>query len=51
MRAMLTRTPRQGYLAACEALKRADLDPMRGGFGCDLVLGRRRRRLNARLLG
>ena len=25
MRAMLTRTPRQGYLAACGALKRADL--------------------------
>jgi 3-oxoadipate enol-lactonase len=25
MRAMLTRTPRQGYLAACRALKRADL--------------------------
>jgi 3-oxoadipate enol-lactonase len=27
MRAMLTRTPRQGYLAACRALKRADLRP------------------------
>jgi 3-oxoadipate enol-lactonase len=27
MRAMLTRTPRQGYLAACGALKRADLRP------------------------
>jgi 3-oxoadipate enol-lactonase len=30
MRAMLTRTPRQGYLAACEALKRADLRPYAG---------------------
>lgn len=27
VRAMLTRTPRQGYLAACGALKRADLRP------------------------
>ena len=27
MRAMLTRTPKQGYLAACGALKRADLRP------------------------
>jgi 3-oxoadipate enol-lactonase len=27
MRAMLTRTPSQGYLAACGALKRADLRP------------------------
>jgi 3-oxoadipate enol-lactonase len=30
MRAMLTRTPRQGYLAACGALKRADLRPFAG---------------------
>jgi 3-oxoadipate enol-lactonase len=30
MRAMLTRTPRQGYLAACGALKRADLRPCAG---------------------
>jgi 3-oxoadipate enol-lactonase len=30
MRAMLTRTPRQGYLAACGALKRADLRPYAG---------------------
>jgi 3-oxoadipate enol-lactonase len=30
MRAMLTRTPRQGYLAACGALKRADLRPHAG---------------------
>jgi 3-oxoadipate enol-lactonase len=29
-RAMLTRTPRQGYLAACGALKRADLRPYAG---------------------
>ncbi len=29
-RAMLTRTPRQGYLAACGALKRADLRPHLG---------------------
>ena len=29
-RAMLTRTPRQGYLAACGALKRADLRPSAG---------------------
>src|ERR1700729_1584762 len=28
--AMLTRTPRQGYLAACGALKRADLRPYAG---------------------
>ena len=27
---MLTRTPRQGYLAACGALKRADLRPYLG---------------------
>ncbi len=27
LRAMLTRTPKQGYLAACGALKRADLRP------------------------
>ena len=27
---MLTRTPRQGYLAACGALKRADLRPYAG---------------------
>jgi 3-oxoadipate enol-lactonase len=30
MRAMLTRTPQQGYLAACGALKRADLRPYAG---------------------
>jgi len=30
MRAMLTRTPAQGYLAACGALKRADLRPYAG---------------------
>ena len=30
IRAMLTRTPRQGYLAACGALKRADLRPYLG---------------------
>jgi 3-oxoadipate enol-lactonase len=30
MRSMLTRTPRQGYLAACGALKRADLRPYAG---------------------
>jgi 3-oxoadipate enol-lactonase len=30
MRAMLTRTPRQGYLAACGALKQADLRPYAG---------------------
>jgi 3-oxoadipate enol-lactonase len=29
-RAMLTRTPRRGYLAACGALKRADLRPYAG---------------------
>ncbi len=32
MRAMLTRTPKQGYLAACGALKRADLRPYAGGI-------------------
>ena len=30
MRAMLTRTPKEGYLAACGALKRADLRPYAG---------------------
>ena len=30
IRAMLTRTPRQGYLAACGALKRVDLRPYLG---------------------
>lgn len=30
IRAMLTRTPKQGYLAACGALKRADLRPYAG---------------------
>ena len=30
IRAMLTRTPKQGYLAACGALKRADLRPAAG---------------------
>jgi 3-oxoadipate enol-lactonase len=30
MRAMLTRTPKQGYLTACGALKRADLRPYAG---------------------
>jgi 3-oxoadipate enol-lactonase len=30
MRAMLTRTPKQGYLAACGALKRANLRPYAG---------------------
>ena len=30
IRAMLTRTPRQGYVAACGALKRADLRPYAG---------------------
>lgn len=33
IRAMLTRTPRQGYLAACGALKRADLRPYAGRTG------------------
>ena len=32
VRAMLTRTPRQGYLAACRALKRADLRPYAGAI-------------------
>jgi 3-oxoadipate enol-lactonase len=32
-RAMLTRTPKQGYLAACGALKRADLRPYAGAIG------------------
>ncbi|RBP17525.1 3-oxoadipate enol-lactonase [Roseiarcus fermentans] len=31
-RTMLVRTPRQGYLAACGALKRADLRPFAGGI-------------------
>jgi 3-oxoadipate enol-lactonase len=31
-RAMLTRTPKQGYLAACGALKRADLRPCAGAI-------------------
>ena len=31
-RAMLTRTPKQGYLAACGALKRADLRPYAGAI-------------------
>jgi 3-oxoadipate enol-lactonase len=31
-RAMLTRTPTQGYLAACRALKRADLCPYAGAI-------------------
>lgn len=31
-RAMLVRTPRQGYLAACGALKRADLRPWAGAI-------------------
>jgi 3-oxoadipate enol-lactonase len=31
-RAMLTRTPREGYLAACGALKRADLRPYAGAI-------------------
>jgi 3-oxoadipate enol-lactonase len=31
-RAMLTRTPKQGYLAACGALKRADLRPYAGSI-------------------
>ena len=30
---MLTRTPKQGYLAACGALKRADLRPYAGTIG------------------
>jgi 3-oxoadipate enol-lactonase len=30
VRAMLTRTPKQGYLSACGALKRADLRPFAG---------------------
>ena len=29
---MLTRTPKQGYLAACGALKRADLRPYAGAI-------------------
>jgi 3-oxoadipate enol-lactonase len=29
---MLTRTPREGYLAACGALKRADLRPYAGAI-------------------
>jgi 3-oxoadipate enol-lactonase len=32
VRAMLTRTPKQGYLAACGALKRADLRPYAGAI-------------------
>jgi 3-oxoadipate enol-lactonase len=32
VRAMLTRTPRQGYLTACGALKRADLRPYAGAI-------------------
>ena len=32
VRAMLTRTPKQGYLAACGALKRADLRPFVGAI-------------------
>jgi 3-oxoadipate enol-lactonase len=32
IRAMLTRTPRAGYLAACGALKRADLRPYAGSI-------------------
>ncbi len=32
-RAMLTRTPRQGYVAACGAVKRADLRPYAGAIG------------------
>jgi 3-oxoadipate enol-lactonase len=32
LRAMLTRTPKQGYLAACGALKRADLRPCAGAI-------------------
>ena len=32
VRAMLTRTPKQGYLAACGALKRADLRPHAGSI-------------------
>ncbi len=32
-RTMLTRTPRQGYLTACGASKRADLRPYAGGIG------------------
>jgi 3-oxoadipate enol-lactonase len=32
VRAMLTRTPAQGYLAACGALKRADLRPYAGAI-------------------
>ncbi len=31
-RTMLVRTPKQGYLAACEALKRADLRPYAGAI-------------------
>jgi 3-oxoadipate enol-lactonase len=33
MRAMLTRTPRQGYIAACGALRRADLRPYASEIG------------------
>ena len=48
MRAMLTRTPIEGYLAACGALKRADLRPYAGQIaGADLMPGRRRGRLHA----
>ena len=48
-RAMLTRTPEQGYLAACGALKRADLRPYAGAIAvCDALPRRRRGRLDAR---
>lgn len=42
MRAMLTRTPKQGYLAACGALKRADLRPHAGMISDCYALPRRR---------
>ena len=48
-RAMLTRTPKQGYLAACGALKRADLRPVRGNDSdCDALSRGRGGRLHAR---
>ena len=51
-RTMLVRTPRQGYLAACGALKRADLRPFAGAISVpDAVPCRRRGRLDARRPG
>ena len=47
-RTMLVRTPKQGYLAACGALKRADLRPYAGAIAVPtLCLARRRGRFDA----